>query len=399
MSKETSPLLPSPITISLWGTNESQTFVRASDVVDWGRQQFNEWIDVKPSNHVLDQAWKNQRSYVNSIQQTAMQLGTLLAKPEEERTDQDQQNIKDFDASLRKRLHGYSNGDAISTVHPHFATIQAIAETDPNAAATLLLACLVNGSNLISNAGQNLDAIARIGANAFHDASKRKTIKALKAELSDLKKNAESDISALRASIDEHNQSTKENLKEHKDAVAERDGHWKELLTNCNSDWEKLKQVYDNELALAAPTSYWGTRATSHRNKAIGFAVVFAATLAAALWAFTYFGISHLANPAESKSVLLIVLPVLIPAFAGVWVLRILGRMLSENLAISQDARERQTMVKTFLALMRDETTGRSVVTDEDRRIILHALFRPSTVTATDDSPPVSWFEGFRRPS
>jgi hypothetical protein len=92
----------------------------------------------------------------------------------------------------------------------------------------------------------------------------------------------------------------------------------------------------------------------------------------------------------------LVLLPVLVPAFAGVWVLRILGRLLSENLAIAQDASERETMVKTFLSLMRDETTGKSVVTDEDRRIILNALFRQSAVTATDDTPPIHWLQAFK---
>lgn len=50
-------------------------------------------------------------------------------------------------------------------------------------------------------------------------------------------------------------------------------------------------------------------------------------------------------------------------------------------------------MVKTFLALMRDDTAGKTLVKDDDRILILHSLFRPSSVSAVDDAPPVHWFD------
>ncbi len=90
---------------------------------------------------------------------------------------------------------------------------------------------------------------------------------------------------------------------------------------------------------------------------------------------------------------MLTVLVVAVPAFAGIWTLRILGRQLSESLMIMKDAKERETLVKTFLALMGEDIAGKSVVKEEDRALILHALFRPSNVTATDDSPPLHTLE------
>lgn len=215
-------------------------------------------------------------------------------------------------------------------------------------------------------------------------------------DLSALKKNAEADSASLRAAIDQLAQATKNNLQEHKDAVEKREGLWNGLLENCNTEWKELKRVYDEKLALLAPTEYWGTRSTAHKKKARNYAIAFGVALIALVGVFVYYGVDHLGDPGTG-SVVIAVLPVLIPAFAGVWVLRILGRLLSENLKIAQDAQERETLVKTFLALMRDDTTGKSVVTDEDRTLILHALFRQSTVTAVDDAPPLSWIEMLRR--
>lgn len=103
----------------------------------------------------------------------------------------------------------------------------------------------------------------------------------------------------------------------------------------------------------------------------------------------------HLFEVAAQKDVspILTLVPVAVLAFAGIWVLKMLSRLLSENLQMMRDARERETMVKTFLALMRDDKNGKSLVNDNDRILILHSLFRPSSIAATDDAPPVHWFD------
>lgn len=395
MSEKASPILSSPMEFRFNGMDVSQTFERVSDIIEWTEREMSAWTDAKPSHNRLAQVWNSQRSTAETIHNSALALEALLSKPDETRTEADKQSIRDRESNIRNTLNSYTTGDVICRAHPHFGTIQALAENDADAGVALLCACLNKGNDLLSHTGQ-LDAIARIGAISFIDGARKKNIKALRDDLAALKKNAETDTSTLRTLIDQNHQSIQDNLSEHQEAVQARERVWNGLLERCDKDWADLKRVYDEKLALLAPTEYWKTRATKHRTKAIGFAVAFAAALTAALSLFIYFGISHLAKP-ETQSTFLAVIPVLVPAFAGVWVLRILGRMLSENLAISQDAEERETMVKTFLALMRDETTGKSVVTDEDRRIILHALFRASTVTATDDSPPIHWAEAVRK--
>ena len=95
----------------------------------------------------------------------------------------------------------------------------------------------------------------------------------------------------------------------------------------------------------------------------------------------------------KDVSPILTLVPVAVLAFAGIWVLKMLSRLLSENLQMMRDARERETMVKTFLALKRDDKDGKSIVNDNDRILILHSLFRPSSVSAIDDAPPVHWFD------
>lgn len=394
MSATTSPVLTPTMSAKLWGTTEEVVFERVGDLLEWARHQRDAWATEKPSNHHLNLVWTAQQSHINSLEQTAIQLERQLQKPDEERSDQERAEIQQAHGALRKRLSHFGTGEAISTAHPLFATIQSLAETDPNAGGALLAACLSNGNNALSQSGQ-LDSIARIGATPFHDRARLKAIKTLRAELASLKRNAETDLAGLRTTIDEHKSATHTNIKEHDEAVRNRDEQWSGLVEKWENEWLDLKRIYDEKLALLAPTDYWRTRASTHRDKAKNYAIAFGVALVAFLTLFSVLAIGHLLNPGNG-SVLLVVLPVLIPAFAGVWVLRILGRLLSENLAISQDASERETMVKTFLSLMRDDTTGKTVITDEDRRLILHALFRQSAVTSTDDTPPLHWLQSIK---
>lgn len=396
MSK--SPPLPKPITISFWGSEESKTFERPSDILDWLELQNSSWsADVTPRNNVLQAQWKSQHGFASRVKTIARQVEQHLASSDiADLTDQKRQEFNQNLRSLGQHLEKYSNGEVVSTSHPYFSYIQALAETDPNAGATLLLACTNNGAILLSKAGNNLDAIARIGpGHAYLDTAKRKTISSLKAELSKLKNRAGQELEELRTHIDQEVARTNEQNEAHQSAVEERKSSWTALTESCHTEWEELKRIYDEKLALLAPTEYWRDRSTDHRKTARNYAIAFSIALAVFLSVFGWLGITHLTEP-STDSVVLAILPVLIPAFAGIWVLRILGRLLSENLMIAQDAHERETMVKTFLALMRDETTGKEVITDEDRRIILHALFRPSAVTATDDAPPLHWVEAFK---
>lgn len=392
-----SPRLPRAITISPWGSGTSRTFDRPSDILDWLELQKSAWEDIKPRNSVLLSQWTSQRGFADRVESLTKQVEKCLSSSDlADLSDQKQPEFARIVQNLTQHLDKYSAGDVLSTSHPYFAYIQALAVTDPDAGATLLIACMSNGGRHLGQAGTLLDAIARIGpGHVYLDKAKRNTIRSLKAELSKHRKRAEEDIAELRNLIDQEVARTNEQNEAYQLAMEKRERSWAEMTKRCHTEWDDLKQVYDEKLALLAPTEYWRDRSTAHRKTARKYAYAFGGTLAVFLTVFGWLGVTQLAKPA-TESVVLAVLPVLIPAFAGVWVLRILGRLLSENLMIAQDAHERETMVKTFLALMRDETTGKEVITDEDRRLILHALFRPSAVTATDDAPPLHWAEAFR---
>lgn len=150
--------------------------------------------------------------------------------------------------------------------------------------------------------------------------------------------------------------------------------------------FEELENVYQEKLGLHSAVTYWGTKAVRHKNLAIGFAV---ATIVAfcIVGLFLYLTITKLkiegtiANLTFTEVGL-----VALVATIGVWIIRILVRILLSNMHLFSDAKERETMMQTYLALINEG----KMPEDEDRRLILQALFRPSStgIVKDDASPP-----------
>lgn len=165
---------------------------------------------------------------------------------------------------------------------------------------------------------------------------------------------------------------------------------------------EAVRLTYKTELALQAPTSYWREKQVAHRKVAAGWAVGFA--VVAVLLGFFVADIWHITlqpyldaiakATASGKAKDLpqpsygIYLPILGAAFLSVWVLRIISRQLLLHFGLISDAGERVAMVKTFLALMQMPEH----VKEDDRILILSALFRPSN-KSDDDAAPPNWFD------
>jgi hypothetical protein len=82
---------------------------------------------------------------------------------------------------------------------------------------------------------------------------------------------------------------------------------------------------------------------------------------------------------------------VIAAALFSVWIIRVLVRLLMSNIHLQTEARQRMTMVKTYLALLRADKMPRP----EDTQLMLQALFRPSStgLIRHDDGVPLGLAE------
>lgn len=218
-----------------------------------------------------------------------------------------------------------------------------------------------------------------------------------------LKINQAAEFATLSANVIE--QTTKHETS-FDEAQVERDEAWKKKLEETAEELKQLNETYDTHMALAAPVSYWEGKRDKHSKWAkwsfvaltvcmLIFGVVLFCELqgvakmiedtrlaaVASSAANAKLGSAAPTTPAASTlSPLLDILATwkigayILLVTLAFWFIRLLVRIFLSNIHLENDASERVTMAKTYLALIRDG----SFEGKEHIGTILAALFRPT---------------------
>jgi hypothetical protein len=190
------------------------------------------------------------------------------------------------------------------------------------------------------------------------------------------------------------------------EAQTSRDDAWKKQIQEAADELKQLNETYDTHMALAAPVSYWEGKRDKHSkwskwsfialtscmlifglllfNELRSVAVIIEDTKLAAI-ASSNANVkqgSELASASATSSLspLLNVLATwkigayILLVTLAFWFIRLLVRIFLSNIHLENDASERVTMAKTYLALIRDG----SFEGKEHIGTILAALFRPT---------------------
>ena len=159
---------------------------------------------------------------------------------------------------------------------------------------------------------------------------------------------------------------------------------WKVFHASAEDEWQSLKRTFEEHLKLEAPSTYWKSRARWTFWAAMVSLGAFVALAAGFIWVVVEHGpqfVKELPSPEDIGSFGTLTM-VSIPALTALWILRHFGRLFVTNFERSGDARMRQTMATTFLALTKE---GTEAVTQEERLMVLQALFRAPAESKGDE--------------
>lgn len=167
-----------------------------------------------------------------------------------------------------------------------------------------------------------------------------------------------------------------------------------ELIAKTQKRFEDIEKWYEEKLALRSAISYWEAKGKSHSKGAVGFAFAVIGTFGLASF-LIFLSIKEVVGNATIQTVPLWKLSMLfLIAIMGVWSLRVMIRLLLSNIHLADDAKERRTMLLTYLALLKEGDLPEGEV----RHLILQALFRPSsTGIVRDDAAPPFMAEWLKR--
>ena len=151
-----------------------------------------------------------------------------------------------------------------------------------------------------------------------------------------------------------------------------------------------LENTYLKKLQYDAPVSYWSARANTLLNVTIGTFLLFFGCIAGYSMVAWYLFLPkiealHAATDIDTKLVVLDVAVVTLPSLAFFWFLRLVARIFIQSLTRGADARERATLVQTFLAFCQE---ARTAPTETERLVLARSISRPGPGDAIEEVAP-----------
>lgn len=157
-----------------------------------------------------------------------------------------------------------------------------------------------------------------------------------------------------------------------------------QMLAEHDAKMLALQNAFKDEMNLRAPATYWKTRGDNARNVAIIWGVAFLFLISAAVLLTLFGGEAYLtaissfataAHGSESNFGIVTQFALIsIPAGILFWLFRIPARLIRQNVHLMNDARHREMLVKTYLALVYENAEK---FEPDERSVLMANLFCP----------------------
>ena len=409
------------IEINLGERGGLQRFKTINQLNAWITQEQQFWSGILSQRHILGRYSDEFLSYGNRIYTEIQGQLPRWHQLINERNQQESIIIKEGLTSeviqnARKRVDSYENecrlflaqlkqriifhlqshlGDSTRNLirtEPEAVFVAQISETDVQAAAHALFYFLgrrnkelseFKGRLLASLYDENINRKVRPDQVAF-----KNEITTWTEELKDFKTRYEAQEKVFAEISQRHQNSEDSWKKRYQDLETE----YTTMKENSENELKTLKDTYDAFMQLEAPRDYWEQKRKEHKKGKIimGWASAIAAVLGAAvLVAVAWFLLpeQHLSTTVPWRQIGFFFLA----STFVLWFVRLLVRLMLSHIHLYADAREREVMISTFLALVHRKES-REGLKKEDIALVLAPVFRPSTTgVIKDDGGPQSF--------
>lgn len=157
-------------------------------------------------------------------------------------------------------------------------------------------------------------------------------------------------------------------------------------INETKADVAGLRDALKTSFATETAHSYWGDqKQRSHRHSAIGWAMLLAIYLVGLAVGIDIVGVRMFASLDQSilNAPFWAIAATIFGALFAIWMGRIITRILMAHVNLLEDARERATMIETFVALVREKAIDPTRADD-----VIRALFRSAPTGLVGDTAP-----------
>lgn len=368
------------IEVQLAGETSPRRFENAEQLQQWIKTEahFWNWLAKFANQPPLDVLYRQSQKTWNKATQLILELNNLAEEIKSNRL----QEITGFVSTL------YSQSYSIPSDSGKAQFIEKLRATNVEEAGFTLLAFLrpndVPTNNPIAVRGMLQAYLFDLGISGNAALSEKEALRVVSNEWFSFKNTASKEHANLSGMIAEAASEFTTLLKEETQKC-------EEIRNAAKQSFGLLENVFREKLALLAPVTYWSKKAEKHLYVSIGLGIAFGLLGGLMAW-IVWLALEHFVIDFSKSSTLpstaeywRYTVPAAI-ATLFLWPMRILARMLLSNLHLREDALERVTMVNTYLSL----SEGKQGLKDDDRKLILEMLFRPSTtgIVQDDATPP-----------
>lgn len=406
-----------------------QRFKTVGDFQIWlnEEQEFWNWIDQPPasSHHgplgnmfsLFGQYHQNCRSQLDQSNQRWNQLRPKLTQLEEVVNDKSQpdserdsarqqlnqhsEELKTNLDQLRGQIDSVIKSEIIhsrnhlSRLEPDAQFIKELAEANPEEAIYALDQVLLEEKKMgerrrVEHTGRMLAALrsknfskkAAPDKKAFENA-----IVTWSKELADFKSRYEAQQQEF-AEISGRHGVADETWQQRANTLAE---EFSEMRLQSERDLKNLKDTYETHMQLHGPLTYWRGKRKEHLRQIKSlrlWAIITGVLGCAALFVAAWLVLPE-NHPAATIPWRQIGFFLLTSTFV-LWLVKLLVKLLLSHIHLYADAKEREVMISTFMALIRRPESAQNLKR-EDIAIVLAPIFKPSTTgVIKDDGGPTS---------
>ncbi|MBM7324818.1 hypothetical protein JS562_17145 [Agrobacterium sp. S2] len=164
-----------------------------------------------------------------------------------------------------------------------------------------------------------------------------------------------------------------------------------EFVETRRSEIDDLANLYRTKLLLEGPAEHWASVARSSMRTVWVTLAIFSVMLAipayvvSVNWPSISAYLDKTIEASKGGFSLASVVVFTIPILAYGWLLKHISRIFTQALSITADASHRKVMAVTFLGLAQNKSLS---ISEQDRALILNALFRPIATASQDEGPP-----------